>query len=149
LSSFLLSFLLSFLSSFFNLIFPPLNHHSGVEFSAELADFIERDIKRLYPAIAQHMRVSLVEGSTVLGQFHESLRHFALSRIAGRPYMKVIRDHVTAVHADRIELKSGAVIPCGLKVPLPKGGNKKKNKKMRKNRMKTWESKIESKGCPF
>ncbi|KAH9251388.1 hypothetical protein BASA81_010799 [Batrachochytrium salamandrivorans] len=47
---------------------------SGIEFSAELHDFLKRDVKRNYPALADKVKVSLVEALPhVLTMFDASL----------------------------------------------------------------------------
>ncbi|GAB6030201.1 hypothetical protein CHUAL_005877 [Chamberlinius hualienensis] len=60
---------------------------TGVEFGAELHDFIQQDVSRLYKSEAKLVKVTLIESNKILGSFDKSVR-----------------------------LANGEVLPCGLVV---------------------------------
>lgn len=53
---------------------------TGVEFSAELHDFIEQDVSRHYPEVYPLAKITLIEGRTILGSFSDDLRAYTLKR---------------------------------------------------------------------
>lgn len=58
---------------------------TGVEFTAELRDFIEYDVPRFYPHLLKFVRIKLVEASDkVLMVFDEALQKEALKTLTGR-----------------------------------------------------------------
>jgi Pyridine nucleotide-disulphide oxidoreductase len=50
---------------------------TGVEVAGEIVDFVDTDMKRLYPDIWRDTRVTLVEGRDILGSFNIKLREYA------------------------------------------------------------------------
>ena len=50
---------------------------TGVEFGAELYDFVEQDVSRLYKKEEKDVRVTLVESNQILASFDDRLRAFA------------------------------------------------------------------------
>ncbi len=54
---------------------------TGVEFSAELHDFLYQDIRRMYPALMPHFSIKLVEGREILSSFDANLRDWAKRRL--------------------------------------------------------------------
>jgi len=89
---------------------------TGVEFCAELFDFLSEDVKYYFPKESKDVRVSLIEGRKILGAFDERLRGFALKKIQSRPQMKLISNNVREVKENSILLDNGEEIPCGLVV---------------------------------
>lgn len=89
---------------------------TGVEFGAEVYDFVEQDVRRLFKAKKDDVRVTLVESNQILSSFDERLRKYAEKKIQSRKGFTLKQDLVTAVHEDHVKLKSGDVIPCGLVV---------------------------------
>ena len=54
---------------------------TGVEFAAELHDFIYQDLSKQYPAdILQQVSITLVEGREVLGSFDSTLREYCVRK---------------------------------------------------------------------
>ena len=54
---------------------------TGVEFSAELHDFLYQDVRRLFPDVYSDIQVRLVEGREILSSFDASLRDWAKARL--------------------------------------------------------------------
>lgn len=89
---------------------------TGVEFGAEIYDFVEQDVARLYKAKKDDVRVTLVESNQILSSFDEKLRNYATKKIQERKGFRLEQDTVTAVHSDHVHLKNGGKVPCGLVV---------------------------------
>jgi len=90
---------------------------TGVEFAAELNDFIESDVRRIYPSLYEFVSVTLLEASgKILSAFDQSLANYAL-RLFERKRIKVIKGTpVTEVLKDAVRLKDGRLIPFGVLV---------------------------------
>ena len=54
---------------------------TGVEVAGEIIDFIDTDMRRLYPDMARDARVTLVEGRDILGSFDIKLREYAAQHL--------------------------------------------------------------------
>ncbi|XP_052801634.1 uncharacterized protein LOC128232232 isoform X2 [Mya arenaria] len=89
---------------------------TGVEFGAEVYDFVQQDVSRLFKAKKDGVCVTLIESNEILSSFDARLRKYAEKKIQGRKGFTLKRDFVTAVHEDHVHLKSGEKIPCGLVV---------------------------------
>ncbi|KAK3576591.1 hypothetical protein CHS0354_011268 [Potamilus streckersoni] len=87
---------------------------TGIEFGAELYDFVEQDVTRLYKKKKDDVRVTLVESNQILSSFDERLRNFAERKIKERSGFNLLKDSVTSVSSDHVVLKSGKTLPCGL-----------------------------------
>lgn len=88
---------------------------TGVEFAAELHDFVVEDLPRWFPDTAGRVRIVLLEASgTILSGFGTKLREFAL-RLFSRENIEV-RMHaaVTAITEDAVVLSDGSELPYGL-----------------------------------
>ncbi len=85
--------------------------YAGLGGLAELQDFA-RDITRLYPRCReQGLRFVLVESrERIMAEVPERLAAFALRQLAGRGIEVLSATTVTAVHADRVSLSTGASI---------------------------------------
>lgn len=73
---------------------------TGVEVAGEIVDFVDSDIRRLYPDLARDMKVTLVEANQILGSFDVRLREYTaqhLQRIGVR-LMKVHSHRASARH---------------------------------------------------
>eukprot|EP01147_Barroeca_monosierra_P005779 gene5779-7276_t len=81
---------------------------TGVEFAAELSDFIREDCTRLYPGIAKYARVILVEaGGNVLSAFDNKLRDYALKKLTSDICQVRLGHRVQEVFAHEIILDNG------------------------------------------
>ncbi|KAK7488255.1 hypothetical protein BaRGS_00020562 [Batillaria attramentaria] len=89
---------------------------TGVEFGAELYDFIEQDVARLYKQQQGLVRVTLVESNQILSAFDARLRSYAEKKITQRKGFSLIQSSVTEVTPNSVKLQNGEVIPCGLVV---------------------------------
>ena len=91
---------------------------TGVEFAAEMHDFLTEDLQKSYPGLAgdQHIvRITLLEAAEqILNSFDAVLSAYTM-RLFQRQRIEVRTGSlVTKVEKNRIRLKDGTVIPCGL-----------------------------------
>jgi NADH:ubiquinone reductase (non-electrogenic) len=90
---------------------------TGVEFAAELHDFMMAELSEAFPDLAPRARIVLLEAlPKILGAFDQSLsdytaKRFSRARIEVRTGARVVN-----VAADRLLLHDGAEIPFGLLV---------------------------------
>ncbi|XP_033628065.1 internal alternative NAD(P)H-ubiquinone oxidoreductase A1, mitochondrial-like [Asterias rubens] len=89
---------------------------TGVEFGAELYDFVREDVSRLYKEEQNLIRVSLIEGRQILSSFTPKQQEYATSKISSRSQMELIKANVTNVREDGVTLSDGKKLPCGLVV---------------------------------
>jgi len=89
---------------------------TGVEFGAELYDFVKQDVTRLYVHEKANVSVTLIEARQILPSFDEKLRTFAEKKMRQRDQFELVQSSVTEVHADHIRLQDGTIMPCGLVV---------------------------------
>lgn len=116
---------------------------SGIEFAAELRDFVEQDGPKYYPSLLKDVRIKVIEGTnTVLAPFHKSLQEEAIRKMHSQVEIRdpavrkllpprfemtelLLESFVQEVEKDTIVLKDGSRIPYGLAVwaagnaPLP------------------------------
>jgi len=90
---------------------------TGVEFAAEMHDFITEDLRKAYSSVIPHVRMTILEaGSSILSTFDGVLseytaRLFRRQRIEVRTNSPVVR-----VDAEAITLKNGEIVQFGLLV---------------------------------
>ena len=99
---------------------------TGVEFSAELRDFIEQDVPKYYPHLLPYVRINILEASDrVLMQFEQTLQQRAVQDLMGVPkiqgvpedYVQVMmKSAVKEVTSSEIKLGDGTIIPYGIAV---------------------------------
>jgi NADH dehydrogenase FAD-containing subunit len=105
---------------------------TGVEFAAELRDFIEEDGPKYYPQLLKYVQVKVIEATPViLRPFDEKLREAAVDALTRKVSKKdpaiaslfpeeltelVINRKVEAVTEDYIKMDGGTEIPYGLAV---------------------------------
>ena len=89
---------------------------TGVEFGAELYDFLREDVSRLYPGLQKKVRVTLIEADKILGSFDQGLREYAERKIRKRDQFNLLQAVVARVAEDKVVLKGGQEIHCGLVV---------------------------------
>ncbi|KAL7556189.1 hypothetical protein ACA910_015307 [Epithemia clementina (nom. ined.)] len=116
---------------------------TGIEFAAELRDFIEQDGPKYYPTLLKYVRIKVIEASsTVLAPFDKTLQQEAISRLKEAPRIKdpeirallperfeltelLLDSSVKEVTEKTIVLSNGIVVPYGMSVwaagngPLP------------------------------
>ncbi|CAL1536169.1 unnamed protein product [Lymnaea stagnalis] len=89
---------------------------TGVEFGAELYDFVEQDVVRLYKQQTEQIMVTLVESNKILSSFDARLQAYAEKKIKQRKGFNIMQSSVIEVTANSVKLRDGTVIPCGLVV---------------------------------
>ncbi|XP_027347668.1 external alternative NAD(P)H-ubiquinone oxidoreductase B3, mitochondrial-like isoform X2 [Abrus precatorius] len=95
---------------------------TGVEFSAELYDFVHEDIARLYPSLKKYVKITLLEaGDHILNMFDKRITEFAEEKFSRDGIDVRLGSMVVKVSEDEISAKergSGKVvsIPHGMVV---------------------------------
>jgi NADH:ubiquinone reductase (non-electrogenic) len=90
---------------------------TGVEFSAELYDFLSQEVQRRYPELVGYASITIVEATKrILGSFDSSLQEYAQALLGLHQVTLRTESIVKEVRADSVVLYSGEVIPAGLVV---------------------------------
>ncbi|KAL7422346.1 hypothetical protein Q5752_002992 [Cryptotrichosporon argae] len=90
---------------------------TGVEFAAELHDFVNHDVYRLYPRLRGEVSITLYDVAPgILMSFDESLRAYAEKKFARDGVAVRGNSRITAVGADWLELDAHERHPFGLLV---------------------------------
>jgi NADH:ubiquinone reductase (non-electrogenic) len=88
---------------------------TGVEFAAELNDFLEEDLLRSYPLLVAEARITLVEASReILGSFDEKLRRYATNIFRRKQIAVLTESPVVKVDTHTMYLKDGSQLQYGL-----------------------------------
>ena len=88
---------------------------TGVEFAADLADFLKEDIPKIDPRLLTYFRVTLLEAREVLGTFDLTLRNHGVGRLQ-RMGVKLKKATVAEVTPTSVTLSDGEVMMCGMVV---------------------------------
>jgi NADH:ubiquinone reductase (non-electrogenic) len=90
---------------------------TGVEFAAELHDFVREDLKKPYRLLMPFVRITILEsGVSILSAFDTTLREYT-SRLFNRSQIEVLTNSpVTSVDGESVNLRNGTVVPYGLLV---------------------------------
>ena len=90
---------------------------TGVEFAAEMHDFIDQDLRRLYPLLVNDVRITLLEaGEHILNSFDAVLSQYT-TRFFRRQHIDIrTRSKVVQVKKDYVRLDDRTRIPYGLLV---------------------------------
>ncbi|EFN58862.1 hypothetical protein CHLNCDRAFT_140737 [Chlorella variabilis] len=86
---------------------------TGVEFAGELADFINRDLRKIDPSRARDMRITLIEANELLGSFDARLREYTARKLV-KEGVQLVKGVVKEVTEGELELQDGSRIPFGL-----------------------------------
>ncbi len=90
---------------------------TGVEFAAELHDFLMKDLADAYPGVASRARIILLEaGPSLLGAFDRTLAEYTSKRFRRARIEVRTQARVVNVGADHLDLHEGGGIPFGLLV---------------------------------
>lgn len=90
---------------------------TGVEFAAELHDFIEADVKRKYSELAQFVEIVLIEAkNTLLTTFDKNLSEYTMKIFKRRNINLKTHTTVVKITKDIIYLNDGTKINYGLLV---------------------------------
>ncbi len=90
---------------------------TGVEFAAEMHDFLKDDLTRTYPGLSEKTRITLLEATAhILNTFDAALSDYT-ARLFRRQniHLRTVSP-VRKIDARRIHLKDGSTIPYGLVV---------------------------------
>lgn len=90
---------------------------TGVEFAAEMHDFVKQDLGKWFPDLKEHVRITILEArGEILSNFDARLGSYAIEHF-GRTHVEV-RTHslVQEVLEDEVVLQTHERIPCGLVV---------------------------------
>ncbi len=88
---------------------------TGVEFAAELHDFLAEDLSRSYPELVRRAAITVIEASPhILSSFDGKLREYA-QRLFRRERIRILTDSpVVRVTRRSVILRNGTTIPYGL-----------------------------------
>lgn len=90
---------------------------TGVEFAAELHDFIEEDVEKKYPGLDYDIEVILIEaGDKLLNSFDEKLSEYTLKIFKRQKINVKTRSFVTKVTEKEIHVNDGGHFTYGLLV---------------------------------
>lgn len=88
---------------------------TGVEFAAELNDFMLEDLQKAYPHLVAEAQITLVEAmKEILGTFDEKLRRYAREVFARQRISVLTESPVTKVDQTTVYLKDGLELEYGL-----------------------------------
>lgn len=111
---------------------------TGVEFAAELHDFIEEDVSRKYPRLEKDIEVILIEaGDKLLNTFDAKLSEYTMKTFKRQKINVMTKSYITKVTEKEIFINDGSHFPYGLLVwaagntatPLIKECGLEKNKR--------------------
>jgi NADH:quinone reductase (non-electrogenic) len=88
---------------------------TGVEFAAELNDFLVEDLRRSYPQLVPEAKITLVEAANViLSTFDEKLQKYATELFQRQQITVLTRSPVVKVEKGALYLADGSVLSFGL-----------------------------------
>nr|CCC94044.1 putative NADH dehydrogenase [Trypanosoma congolense IL3000] len=88
---------------------------TGVEFSADLAEFLRHDVKGINPELLQYCRVTVLEAGEVFSMFDLRVREWGKRRLDALG-IRIVKGSVVAVKEKEVVTKDGGVFPAGLVV---------------------------------
>lgn len=90
---------------------------TGVEFAAELHDFIEEDVKKKYPGLEPDVEVILIEaGETLLNSFDKKLSEYTMKIFKRQKISVKTKSYITCVTQNEIFVNDGNHFRYGLLV---------------------------------
>eukprot|EP00276_Gloeochaete_wittrockiana_P005547 CAMPEP_0184651590 /NCGR_PEP_ID=MMETSP0308-20130426/9233_1 /TAXON_ID=38269 /ORGANISM="Gloeochaete witrockiana, Strain SAG 46.84" /LENGTH=578 /DNA_ID=CAMNT_0027085933 /DNA_START=146 /DNA_END=1882 /DNA_ORIENTATION=- len=90
---------------------------TGVEFAAELYDFVREDVKKIFPSLVKDVQITLLQsGSKLLSQFDGILGEYAMKQFQRQGINVKTNSAVVRVTDREVFLKDGTSIPYGLVV---------------------------------
>jgi NADH:ubiquinone reductase (non-electrogenic) len=90
---------------------------TGVEFAAELHDFLEEDLRRWFPALLKDVRITIVDASkSLLNTFDAKLSEYTMKRFRREKIDVRSQSSVKEVRAQEVVLMDDTVLPCGMVV---------------------------------
>lgn len=90
---------------------------TGVEFAAELHDFVSKDVHKWYPDLMEHVQITLLEAQdAILTAFDQKLSSYAMKHFKRQRINIRTKSMVSKVREDAVVLSDGEEIPCNLVV---------------------------------
>lgn len=90
---------------------------TGVEFAAEMHDFVRQDLRHWFPDLMPYTKITLLEArDAILTSFDARLSSYALRHMQRTNIDIRMNSHVVEVKENAVSLKTGEEIPCGLVV---------------------------------
>jgi NADH:ubiquinone reductase (non-electrogenic) len=90
---------------------------TGVEFAAEMHDFLTEDLRKLYASLVPEVSITLLEaGNQILSSFDAALSEYAMKRFQRQRIEVRTGSQVVRVAAETITLADGSEIPYGMMV---------------------------------
>lgn len=90
---------------------------TGVEFAAELADFVEHELTTAFPMVVGYVRITLIEaGDQILNAFDRDIAEYATRLFNRRRVAVMTQTRVKQVTEGEILLEDGSSVPYGLLV---------------------------------
>lgn len=90
---------------------------TGVEFAAEMHDFLVEDLRKAFPLLIGDVRITLLEAADhILSTFDAALSAYTLSHFRRQRIDVRTGSGVVRVEADRVHLSDGTTLPYGLLV---------------------------------
>jgi NADH:ubiquinone reductase (non-electrogenic) len=88
---------------------------TGVEFAAEMNDFLLEDLSKAYPHLVGEARITIVEAmKEILGGFDDGLRRYATDLFRRKQIAILTDTPVVRVEAGRLQLANGTMLPFGV-----------------------------------
>lgn len=90
---------------------------TGVEFAAELHDFIEEDVRKKYPGFEELIEIILIEaGDKLLNSFDEKLSEYTLKIFKRQKINVKTNSYITKINETEIFVNDGSIYKYGLLV---------------------------------
>lgn len=90
---------------------------TGVEFAAELHDFVDEEVSKKYPELTPFIKVTLIEaGEKLLNSFDEKLSTYTMKNFLSQKIIVKTKSYITRVNEREILLNDGSKISYGLLV---------------------------------
>ncbi|KDN43963.1 FAD/NAD(P)-binding domain-containing protein [Tilletiaria anomala UBC 951] len=91
---------------------------TGVEYAAELRDFVRGDLKKWYPEVADRVRVTLIEAlPSILPSFSKTLIDYTISNFKEQEIELKLKHMVKDVDAEHVHVQD----PSGERILIPYG----------------------------
>ncbi|KXZ46318.1 hypothetical protein GPECTOR_45g188 [Gonium pectorale] len=88
---------------------------TGVEFAGTLSDFLREDLRKKYPGLMKHVRVTLLQSAqSILTQFDEGLGRRAMETLITSGVQVRTGVRVVEITVNKVLLKGGEEIPYGV-----------------------------------
>lgn len=90
---------------------------TGIEFAAELHDFVDEDLQHSFPVVQGNLRITVLEGSdTILNSFDRSLSSYTMRVFKARKIEVRTNSVVSEVRECEAVLRDGSQVPYGVLV---------------------------------